>query len=329
MVFLEVACSIVFDDQLGPGERDLQLMGWRAESNATIDGVNVNAVGFTGDVLTTTRKDPEEIRVLCLGASVIFYLNTTEEIRKSLQALTPRKISIVSTALPTHTLRSSRIKYDLYFNRFDFDYVLIYHGINDLWANYHSPEVFREDYTHLNAWYRRTWLLDHSIAARVFYNRKIWKRPPIPDSGVIENLGTFSSCTSFENNLNHLVTEIQNRGAQPILMTFASNIPRNYTSELFRADKLGYAQTDEHNVNGLDAWGPPGYVAEGLRRHNEIVKQIAAEKDTFLLDQHWMLSGEVTNFVDPCHFSREGQRRFLVNLVRLFQTEELLPAPNP
>ncbi|MGB0582999.1 MAG: hypothetical protein ACPGVU_25225, partial [Limisphaerales bacterium] len=184
LLLIELLCGLVFVGQLGTGNRELKLLGWRAEPNTMMEGVRLNSEGFTGAVLPVNRNDPEEIRILCLGGSVMFYLSMAEEIQKALQPLTERNVSVISVGLPMHTSRSSCIKYDRYFHQHDFDYVLIYHAINDLFANHQTPEAFESDYSHLNAWYRRGRLIDNSIAARVFYNRFLWERPKMPNNGI-------------------------------------------------------------------------------------------------------------------------------------------------
>lgn len=324
LALIEFLCGLVFVGQLGTGNRDLKLLGWRAKPNSTMEGVRLNSEGFTGAVLPVRREDPEEIRILCLGGSVMFYRSMAEEIRKALQPLTERKVSVVSVGLPLHTTRSSCIKYDRYFHRHKFDYVLIYHAINDLFANHHRPEDFRSDYSHLNAWYHRGWLVDHSIAARVIYNRVMWGRPTMPNNGIKLNQSKFAGVASFEANMKHLVTAARRDGADPILMTFATHIADGLTLNALLDGQLGYVATKEHEVNGLRSWGEADYVTEGLRRHNDIIQQIADERDVLLVDQQRSLSAEITNFVDPCHFSPQGQRQFIANLVRLFEEKELL-----
>ena len=49
-----------------------------------------------------------------------------------------------------HTSRASVIKYD-FLSKYRFDVVLIYEGINDLWANHVTPERFRDDYVLVKA----------------------------------------------------------------------------------------------------------------------------------------------------------------------------------
>ena len=324
LALIEFLCGVVFIGQLGEGNRDLKLLGWRAEPNSTMEGVQLNSEGFTGAVLPVTREDLEEIRILCLGGSVMFYLSMAEEIQKTLQPLTERKVLVVSVGLPMHTSRSSCIKYDRYFHQHDFDYVLIYHAINDLFANHHTPEAFEADYSHLNAWYRRGPLIDNSIAARVLYNRVLWERPPMPNNGIKLNLSEFAGVASFEANMKHLVTAARRDGAKPILMTFATHVADGLELNALLDGKLGYVRTKEHHINSLRSWGEADYVIEGLRRHNAIIQQLANEQEVLFVDQQQRLSAEITNFVDPCHFSPQGQRRFIANLVQLFEEKELL-----
>lgn len=327
VVIVEAVSGLVFVKQLGTGNRSLQLLGWRAEPNSRMEGVQLNSEGFTGAVLPVVRQDPDDIRVLCLGGSVMFYLSMAKEIGKALQPLTERKVSVVSVGLPLHTSRSSCIKYDRYFHQHGFDFVLIYHAINDLFANHHSPEDFRSDYSHLNAWYHRDWLVDNSIAARVIYNRVLWEKPTMPNQGIKLNQSEFAGSVSFAANMEHLVTAARRDGAVPILMTFATHIADGFSLNAMLDGKLGYVATKEHFVNGLRSWGQPEYVIEGLQRHNDIIQKISDEREVLLVDQQQALSADIKNFVDPCHFSPEGQRRFITNLVQLFAEQGLFRRP--
>jgi hypothetical protein len=298
--------------------RRLFLTGFVAEPNAQILDVRTNAQGFTGPILE--QKKPEGItRILTLGGSAMFNRRMTERLFEGLSAATSAEIQIQGGALKTHTSRSSVIKYTTHFSRYHFDYVLIYHAVNDLWANHFTPEDFQDDYSHLNPWYKRNLLLNHSVLARRVYN-VLWSAPKPVDNGV-----QFRASQTFEQNIRELVRLIRNDGGTPILMTFGWYIPDNYTRARFLEGKLEYNNPTHYDECIVENWGPVSYVKEGLNRHNAIIQKISIEEHVLLLDQYRLLQNTSFYFGDFCHLSEEGTDVFIQHIVDFFLENQLLP----
>jgi len=197
--------------------------------------------------------------------------------------------------------------------------VLIYEGINDLWANHVAENEFKNDYSHLSPWYKRNFLLSHSIVCRNFYNRYIYQKPKYFANG-----SSFQSIKTFKMNLENLIDLIRKDKGVPILMTFAWNIPKNYTLETFRSDKLGYNNPENYDECGVELWGSVDYVREGLKRINEVIYEMANKKKVFLVDQNKLMSQDINFFGDVCHFSNEGTDQFIGNIVNFFIANKLL-----
>lgn len=298
--------------------RALALMGWAA-TTARVGDTPINALGFTGDV-PALPKQPATLRVLTLGGSSMFNRRMTERLRTALQRRYERPVEVLGAALRMHTSRASVIKYD-FLSKYRFDVVLIYEGINDLWANHVTPERFRDDYGHLSPWYIRAPLLDHSLVARVVFNRWVAKdtraiedflRDP---SAAAVNGANFRSAVVLENNLRALVERVRQDGGLPVLITFAWYIPPDYSLAAFEAGKLGYVNPDKYDSTAVEVWGPPAYVEEGLRLHNDAVRRVARETGAPLLDQEKMLWGRAELFGDVCHFNEAGTVEFIGNVV--------------
>ena len=124
----------------------------------------------------------------------------TERLIESLSKATSARLEIQGGALRTHSTRSSLIKYKEHFYRYFFDYVLIYHAINDLWMNNVALENFKADYSHYDPWNKRNAVLNHSLIARYIYNRFLWNAPKY-----LENGSQFSSYQTFEQNIRELI----------------------------------------------------------------------------------------------------------------------------
>ena len=218
------------------------------------------------------------------------------------------------------------------------DYVLIYDAINDLWMNHVSAEKFRDDYSHARPWYKRNFLLNHSIIARYLYNRILWSLPKciysnawaqfIKNPLLLEcyNGANFRAYTTFEGNIRKLIELVRKDNGVPILMTFASNIPANYSKEAFERGSLGYVNPTNYDKQPVELWGGVEYVREGIRQNNLIIRAIAREEHVLLIDQEKKLSDNIRMFGDPVHLSENGTDIFVKNITDFFISEGLLPS---
>ncbi len=297
--------------------RETFLMGFAA-TPGMVDDVLINSTGFTGDVVER-RKPPQTTRILTLGESSLFNRRMTERIENRLQDMSETEVEIVGAALRTHTTKSSLLKYEL-LRRYDFDFVLIYHGINDLWADHVPRPEFREDYSHLGPWYRRNLWLDHCAVCRVAYNALSAAPVRAP-----EGPSHFAALGTFERNLSSLIASIRQDGATPVLMTLAWNLPPNYSYEAFTANRVGYNNPTSYDRWPAELWGPPDFVRKGLASHNRVVRQLAERHRVPLLDQEHLMGIDLRWFGDVCHLSEEGTDRFIENIAGLFAREGWLP----
>ena len=294
--------------------RETCLMGFAAMPGTVVDDVTINAMGFAGDVVAPA-KPAATVRVLTLGGSALFNRRMADRIRDRLQRLGPRRVEVVGAALRTHTSRSSVLKYEL-LRRYDFDYVLLYHGINDLWANHGALADFREDYSHLGPWYRRGPWLDRCVTCRLVYNAAA--PAPAPRTGRPVHFG---SVRALAHNLTRLVDMAAEDGATPVLMTFAWSVPPGYSYEAFTAGRIGYHNPTHYDRWPVELWGPPAWVVEGLGRHNAVVRDLARSRGLPFLDQEALIGKDLRWFGDPCHLSDAGTDRFVENVAALFARE--------
>lgn len=286
-------------------------MGFYAPPGMLVDDTRINSDGFTGNRLSDLSREKGVVRVLTLGGSTMFNRRMTERMIATWTDALPTTPLVVGAALRTHTTRASVIKYDYLFSNYQFDYVLIYHGINDLWANNVPPERFRQDYSHQNAWGRRSLLLDHSVIARRIYNSLQTPQGPFP---IRSNEAAFMADKAFEANLRALIAEIRSNAGIPVLMTFAWFIPEQYSLEKFTAGELPYNNPTRYDYCPVELWGDVAYVEEGLHRLNAIILSLAAELEVGLIDQAQQLGDISENFGDPVHFSELGTERFIANI---------------
>ena len=303
----------------GKPPRSLTLLGFYATPNTRVSDTVINSQGFTGHVLHDTRPTKSTVRILTLGGSSMFNRRMTMRLIESLSKATATPLEIQGGALRTHTTRSSLIKYEQHFYQYDFDYVLIYHGINDLQMNHVAMEDFKEDYSHDLHWYKRNAVLDHSLIARLVFYTAVWKRP-----NEVRHGAEYSSSRSFERNLRELVRLVRRDRGTPVLMTFSWHIPDDYTMERFVRNELNYNNPTKYDMWPVELWGSVDYVREGLTRHNAIIRKLANDENVLMIDQQELMGDNIYYFGDPCHFSEEGTALFIHNITEFFLSEELL-----
>ncbi len=326
IVLLASATILIAEFLVLPGvlgvPRGTFLMGFAATPNQLVDDTPINSMGFTGDVIEV-EKTPGTTRILTLGGSAFFNRRMTDRLIEALGAASAEPVEVVGAALRTHTTLSSVFKYDL-LSRYDFDVVIIYHGVNDLWANHVMR--FRPDYFHLSPWYKRSRLLDRSVIYRLIYNKWIYSGSDmVRNSNYLKaNQAGFAAEHTFRQNMTTLVDAIRRDASVPILMTFASSIPAHYSQAAFESRSLGYNNPTDYDRCSAEVWGAPDFVREGLRKHNRIINEISASKQVLLLDQERLVGKDLRWFGDVCHFSEEGTDRFIRNIVEFLAANGLL-----
>lgn len=305
-----LAAEFVLIPRMNALPRATLLAGFAATPSETIDGQLINAQGFTGDVITL-EKPADTLRVLVLGSSTMFNRHMGERLKTVLQNTSSKKIELLGAGIRSHTTQADVVKLKL-LSPYQWDIVLFYNGINDLWANHVLPEDFYSDYRQLDPWYRRNTVLDNSLLARYSYNFFYYKFKPrvqyqfvFPKKPYI-NAADFASLQSFTSNVEQIVAISNNIGAKPVLMTFAFHLPDNYSRQAFLDKQLDYSNPDNYDSRDVYNWGPPEYVRAGLTQQNAIIRKIAAEKNIALIDVDTQMSGQGRWFGDVCHFNDAG-----------------------
>ncbi len=286
-------------------QRDHYLMGWVGYPGNRIDNTVLNSIGLTGDVPETVSPAEGITRVLTLGGSAIFNRRFTERMKAALDGNSDRRFEVLGAAYRGHTTRSSVIKYDFFSRHYDFDYVLLYAGINDTWSNNVAPDDFTNDYHHLDAWYRRNVILNNSILARDLYNKHIHRKPE-------RRWGesAYRSAETFRANLEWIIRRALDRGSVPLLVTFATCVPPDYTMKRFLAGEVSYNNPERYDPQAIEGWGPKNKVLEGIALHNAVTRELAAECGVPLLDAAVAFGSDPEDFGDVCHFSESGTDRF-------------------
>ena len=323
IVMAVLAAEFVLIPRMQHLPRATLLAGFAATPSENIDGQVINALGFTGDEIAL-EKPVDTLRILVLGSSTMFNRHMGERLKAALQQKTDKKIELLDAGIRSHTSQADVVKLKM-LAPYQWDIVLFYNGINDLWANHVLPEDFYSDYRQLNPWNRRNIFLDNSLLARYSYN--FWyysigsfvqyqfvfpKKPYI-------NAANFSSLQSFTANIEQIIAISNSIDAKPILMTFAFHLPENYSRQAFLNKQMDYSNPDNYDSRDVFNWGPPEYVREGLTQENAIIKKIAAKNNIVLIDVDAEMSAQGLWFSDVCHFNDTGVDFFTASVATALQ----------
>lgn len=275
------------------------------------------------------KSEYTDFRILILGGSVISheFCPIDSILHRRLLNQTNRPIRIYNLAMSAHTTLDSYYKYEK-LKDYRFDLVIPYHGINELRTNNCPPEMFRDDYSHyawyheLNTFYAHPELsiVTFPLSVHLLYNLTAQKvggieylprHAPSPDNvayGV-----DIKSAVPFRKNLTDIIELAKEKGRDKVLlMTFANYIPDDYEIEKFDQKQLDYAD----HTHPVELWGSPLAIFTGLEKHNQIIRELAAEYagDICFFDQDSALVDGKENFRDVCHLTLQGGANFVDNL---------------
>lgn len=272
----------------------------------------------------STRGD-ETYDVLVLGGSVLEYGDVGARLERALQERYPDPVRVHSLAREAHTSLDSFYKYRRLADQ-RFDLVVFYHGINEARANNCPEEFFRDDYSHWG-WYRlvaayenggeRWFVLPYTL---YFAYTKIGGKTGLirlvpkhrPGEEWTRHGATIRTEKTFLANLGRIRELAAARGDPFLVMTFATHVVDGYTLERFRAGELDYAGRGMP----IELWGEPEHVLRAIAAHNRGVRAIAAQPGVFFVDQEAEMPRGRRYFDDVCHFTDEGQRVFVANVVK-------------
>ena len=281
------------------------------------------------------------LKILVLGGSVVYdstvtamvndtphhstFCNLSYLLKKNLQIIQPDlEAVVVSLAKPAHNSLDSWYKYK-YLKNARFDFVIIYHGINDTRANNSPSNVFDINYRHI-AFYNELHVLNRHPEINItvlpyFIDLHIQRalmnegyRKTIPkDFSEFFNAehlhelfrfgDTIKTGETFKRNLENILRLAQMKQETVLLSTYAHYMPDNYTLERFLNRELDYAE----QVYPAEIYGSPAHVKAGIEQHNEIAKTLHMEyPEIQLIDFDNVIPKDGKHFNDICHLTDVG-----------------------
>lgn len=268
------------------------------------------------------RHGDDRFDVLLLGGSVLepSWGDVEPCLTGKLRAELGDGFRLFNLGHSAHTSRDSLLKYAK-LSAEQFELVIVYDGINDVRMNCCPRQLFRDDYTHC-AWYR-------AIEKRLRSGRMSLPAGPLEQASLMKETVAFDPSNAalldegrdiktvgpLRGNHEEILRAAAARKDTVLLMTFAYDIPGDYTQERFKSHALDYSYRPDGRSCGAEMWGHPGDVAASIAAQNEAIRLLAgAHPEVLFVDQRKLMPEEGRLFVDPCHLSEEGSRRFVENL---------------
>ena len=278
--------------------------------------ISVNSLGFRGPEIPA-RKPQGRIRIAFLGASTTYCAEVSsneavwphivvEQLRQRYPGV---EFDYVNGGVPGYSVASSLKNFNYFVGKLEPDLVVIYHATNDL--SYEARELALKrgliQSIHIN---RESWLQQHSLLWDLaLKNIRVLTVQHGAESaqGRLEVDGP-SLGKEFRKDLESLVDTIQKSGPAIALATFSTRIRGEQSVEdKKRAAVSALVYMPFMTLDGLVA---------GYTRYNQIIREVAAEKGTWLIDGENDIPGDAAHFFDTAHFTDAGSRAMAERVVR-------------
>lgn len=268
---------------------------------------------------------PSTARVLLLGGSVLSpsFGSAQARLAAQLESRWATPVLIENACTANATTYDSMERYRR-LERRHFDWIIVYHGIEDVPMNRWPARAFRADYSHAfpcwSRWARAA--TDHAPQfARRGLSQLLAPLSPLPGDDC--HAGQIKTAVPFHDHLARIIDLANARGAKVIMATFAYHLPADYSPAAFARHQLDYGR----HLVPVEYWGEPQSVARGLVRHNQVIRQLAEEFPAVrLVDARALLPAGRRTFDDLCHLSEEGSARLAEHLA---DAMEAAPDPSP
>ena len=291
------------------------------------------------------KYDKSRKNLLILGGSVVFndtihvgkeadaFLNMQTTTYKAhfcaLDKLIPNdEFNVLSLSMSAHNSLDSWYKYQ-YCKRkgIKFDYIFVYHGINDqrtnnIWANRfdeyyrhvefyddlylinHHPEINFTTIPYLVDWFILNFKKDRQgleryISKDVFMGLLTGE----PEEFVKEGKDIKTAVT-FKRNYERIINLAKKKNEKVVLSTYAWNQPEDYTFEAFYEKQLPYY---DEQLFPTELYGMPENIRKGLQIHNNIINTLSKEHpDLPYIDVNSNIPDTHEYFNDVCHLTDKG-----------------------
>jgi len=269
------------------------------------------------------KGSPDSFRMLFLGGSVISsqYSRVDSLLGVMIAGQTGQMIETCNMARKAQTSLDSWYKYR-HLEKYHFDLLVVYHGINELRTNNCPENMYCDDYSHYAFYHELNTLMDHPeigalafpAAAHLLYHKTQKALGLVdylprhePPEQWLRYGHDVRSAQALHTNLEKVIVRAEERGLKVVLMSFAYYIPDNYSRASFAKKELDYAD----HLHPIELWGDPSCVKKGLEIHNHVLRDLGrCHANVCFVDQDKLLTRGRINFRDVCHLTKNGAVEF-------------------
>ena len=328
-------------------ELGLRAVYFSADPRVLVYPPVANAINGLQDSDFDSEIPPGEFRILALGASAFITRNFQPQMQALLNenplfAEQDLKVRLVSAGIPAHMTYDSLWKYRYWYDGYDFDLVMFYHGINDARANNYPRDVFRDDYSQFSYYHRFwpafdwieqhprlsrsflvSWVMKLSLGAKTMFapefEREAPYNNPLDDPWRAE-AGDLKTPPVFARNVEAVMELAAEREAPLLLLTYTYYVPKGYSNERFLAGELDYSFAEESVAT--EVWGWSHHVQAAIEAHDGVIRKIAAEHpEVLFFDMERFMPKDGEHFIDICHWTDLGQAKFAEGLVQALKSK--------
>jgi len=326
-----------------------------ATDNLRDPGLHINSLGFRGKEIQKEKAE-NTFRIVILGGSTVlnrevtFEKNAARLLEKQLQSNFPdKKIEVINAGKDGYTSEHSLIQYMFKIKDFDPDLVIMWHGVNDMWASCTTEGLtrgkYKTDYSHLlgptayivfNYFHPQPLIqvklltLDFLLKALHdnFYSdftnklEEYFRVKRAEDYLKGKNTITvhdFPSISAYERNLLYLIQLTKESNTPLILGNQANMYIKNPTVNDIR--KIIYpalvCQKNNKYYN-LDS------LRYGINQFNILTKKIAEENGVFFVDINSLVPKNFNYFTDAVHYTEKGDEIISSALFKKITEENLI-----
>ena len=282
---------------------------------AHLDGskfdISINSIGFRGPELTETRPE-NALRVWCIGGSTTFdiFAPTNEDtwpfrLQEALQgALPDRHVEVVNAGIPGEVLSGSRDDFERFFSHVSPDYLVVYHGPNDLRfaASTDAMPAYEPSLLHAFATFR---LLSRWVPIQTV--RSEWLSHTIDGA----------QWSRISRDLRGFVDSARTKGIGVVMATHAHRASD---------DSVGLQARIEVGEGTTLLQMSPEEVIRSFSRYNEMVTEMVtamtAQQEIYLADVRSVVPADREYFGDHTHFTPEGSELAAQELARVIVEAE-------
>jgi hypothetical protein len=248
-------------------------------------------------------QGPDLWTVMCLGGSTTQFKDSkgrdwpsrVEDILRD--RYRGQRVEVLNMGMMWYTSLHSLMNYAVNLRPFKPRVIIVMHAINDLLQNadfsYFSHGPFREDYGHffgpVNNLFNRPGLL-RSVWDTIGY---FWYYKP---RQVIEQTD-FPGLIPFRRNINGIIDLAEKDGATVVLMTQPTLLKDNVPAE----EKAVLTMVNDEAIGTEKCWSV-ATAWRGMRAYNDAVRDIARERNVYLIDLERQIPKTLEYFSDEVHY---------------------------